>query len=86
MKAVDLKFVDLHYRLHAQAYLNVSANAKKKSGKNRLRPVYNKFKKFFDYEDEERRVMEQSEHQKQGKNRYNGIGKFLRRGATKDGE
>lgn len=80
MKAVELKSVDLHYRLHAQAYLNVSAGAKKKAGKNKLRPVYDKFVKFFDYESEEKRVMEEERGKKKRNTRFSGVGKFLRKG------
>lgn len=49
LEAVRLKNVDLDYRNHLQAFLNVSASAKKRSGKNEI-PVYRTFKKFFDYD------------------------------------
>lgn len=39
-------------KIHLQAFLNNKAKAKKKSGKNKMRFVYNDFKKFFDYERE----------------------------------
>ena len=50
MQAVQLKHVDLEYVLHLQAYLNFAAQAKKKAGKNKEKPVYRTFKQFFDYE------------------------------------
>ena len=46
MKAETLKEVDKDYRNHLQAFLNVKAQAKKKAGKNKLKPVYNTFRKF----------------------------------------
>ena len=50
MQAVQLKHVDLEYELHLQAYLNFAAQAKKKAGKNKEKPVFRTFKQFFDYE------------------------------------
>ena len=75
MKSVELRRVDEEYRLHLQAFLNFKAKAKKKAGKDKLRPVYANFKKFFDYEKEVNRVL--------GKNktdsRFIGIGKLLKK-------
>lgn len=52
MLAVKLKQVDIDYRNHLQAFLNMSVQAQKKSGKNKSVPVFTKFKKFYDYEKE----------------------------------
>lgn len=41
--------VDLDYRNHLQAFLNFAVKAEKRSGKNNRKPVYSKFKQFFDY-------------------------------------
>lgn len=57
MKAVELKQVDLSYRLHAQAFLNFAVQAEKKVGKNKTKPVYKKFEKFFDYAKEVKKVL-----------------------------
>ena len=76
MEGVALKQVDLDYRNHLQAYLNFAVKAEKKTGKNKSKPVYSKFKKFFDYEKEVARV---KNHGKEEKSRFSGIGKFLKR-------
>ena len=52
MEAVRLKQVDLDYRNHLQAFLNFAVKAEKKAGKNKTKPVYTSFKKFYDYEKE----------------------------------
>lgn len=76
MKAIELKRVDADYRCHLQAYLNFAAKAQKKSGKNKSKPVYNRFKKFYDYEKEINKVMNR-EHEK---SKFAGIEKFLKKG------
>ncbi|WP_239406393.1 hypothetical protein [Erysipelatoclostridium sp. An15] len=57
MKSVELKQVDKSYWIHLQAYKNLQVKAEKKVGKNITRPVYNTFKKFFDYENEINKVL-----------------------------
>ena len=57
MKAVELKQVDLSYQLHEQAFLNFAVRAEKKVGKNKTKPVYIKFEKFFDYAKEVKKVL-----------------------------
>ncbi len=74
MEAVRLKQVDLDYRNHLQAFLNYVVKAQKKTGKNKSKPVYSKFKKFYDYEKE----IEKAKVKKSEKSRFSGIGKFLR--------
>ena len=49
MQAVKLKEIDRDYRNHLQAFLNMSVQAQKKSGKKSV-PVFKKFKQFYDYE------------------------------------
>lgn len=56
MKAKELQMVDDQYYLHLQAYLNMTAQAKKQVGKKQ-KMVYTKFSKFFDYQKELDRVM-----------------------------
>lgn len=74
MEAVELKMVDMDYRNHLQAFLNFAVKAEKKSGKKR-RPVYTKFKQFFNYEKELEKVTKKSNE----KSRFSGIGKFLKK-------
>lgn len=76
MEAVRLKQIDLDYRNHLQAWLTFAARAEKKSGKG-TKPVYGKFKKFYNYEEELKKI----QNKKGGeKSRFSGIGKFLKRG------
>lgn len=56
MKAKELQMVDEEYRIHLQAYLNMSAQAKKRAGK-KVKPVYTNFTKFYDYQKALDRVM-----------------------------
>ena len=76
MEAVRLKQVDMDYRNHLQAYLNFVVKAEKKAGKGKSKPVFNNFKKFFDYK------KKLAEAQKKGneKSRFAGIGKLLNKG------
>lgn len=76
MQAVKLKNVDADYRNHLQAFLNFAVKAKKKTGKNKSRPVYNKFEKFYDYKGEIEKILQKSKE----KSRFSGIGKFLKKG------
>lgn len=76
MEAVQLKWVDADYRNHLQAFLSFAVQAEKKSGK-KSKPVYNKFKKFYDYEEEISKITNKG---KKGsdKPRFPGIGKLLK--------
>lgn len=76
MEAVRLKQVDNDYRNHLQAYLNFAVKAEKKTGKNKSKPVYGKFKKFYDYEKEVEKITNKGGE----KSRFSGIGKFLKKG------
>lgn len=75
MKAIRLREIDNDYRNHLQAFLNFSVKAERKAGKNKTKPVYTKFTKFFDYE----KAVDQVNCQKESKSRFLGIGKFLSR-------
>ena len=72
MEAQRLKEVDRDYRNHLQAFLNFAAQAKKKAGKYKEKPVYSTFKKFFNYEEAIRiaRDNDQPGHD----HRFDGIG------------
>lgn len=56
MKSKELEMVDEEYRIHLQAYLNMSAQAKKRAGK-KVKPVYTTFNKFYNYQKALDRVM-----------------------------
>lgn len=49
IKALEYAEVDQLYHLHLQAYLNMSAQAEKKSGR-KIKKVFDTFQKFFDYD------------------------------------
>lgn len=74
MEAVRLKQIDIDYRNHLQAFLNFVVKAEKRSGKNKSKPVYDTFKKFYDYEKELKNVKDK------GKSKFAGIGKLLKKG------
>lgn len=76
MEAVRLKQIDKDYRNHLQAFLNFAVKAEKKAGKNKSKPVFSKFKQFYDYEKELKKV-----NGKEGeKVRFSGIGSLLKKG------
>lgn len=72
MKAKELQMVDEEYRIHLQAYLNMSAQAKKRAGK-KVKPVYTNFNKFFDYQKELDRVMGIKK-----KSKFDGLAQFIK--------
>lgn len=75
MQAVRLKQVDMDYRNHLQAFLNFAVKAEKKSGK-KSKPVFTKFKRFYDYEKELAKVTNKGGE----KSRFAGIGRLLKKG------
>nr|DAF28440.1 MAG TPA: hypothetical protein [Caudoviricetes sp.]DAJ14582.1 MAG TPA: hypothetical protein [Siphoviridae sp. ctdzB12] len=76
MEAVRLKEVDKDYRNHLQAFLNFAVRAEKKIGKGKTRPVYQRFRKFYDYEKEVDKV----KNRKKKQERLSVIGKMMRKG------
>ena len=76
MEAVKLREVDRDYRNHLQAFLNYSVKAQKKAGRHKTRPVFSKFKRFYDYEAELEKVKEKGSE----KSRFSGIGDLLKKG------
>lgn len=68
LKAQQLKEVDKMRDQHITAWLTVSAGATKKDGK----PVYKKFKDFFDYEKELKRL------EKKPDNKFSNLSKHLK--------
>lgn len=84
MKAVELQEADIEYHLNLQAWLNVKAGAKKKTGKDKERLVYNRFDKLYDRKKAINRIMHP---EKEHESRFKGIGKLLRKqkGGETDG-
>lgn len=76
IEAVRLKQIDQDYRNHLQAFLNFAVKAEKKTGKGKSRPVYSKFKQFYNYEKEVEKVTNKSNE----KSRFSGLSKFLKKG------
>lgn len=70
--AFELQMLDEIFKEHRQAFLNYSVQAQKKNG----RPVYRKFRNFFDYDKELRKIQDKKSG---GKPRFFGVGKFLNR-------
>lgn len=75
MEAMRLKQVDMDYRNHLQAFLNFAVKAEKKAGKNKSKPVYSKFKRFYNYEEE----LEKVKNNEKKTSRLSGIGKFFKK-------
>lgn len=65
----------MDYRNHLQAFLNFAVKAEKKSGK-KSKPVFTKFKRFYDYEKELAKVTNKGGE----KSRFSGIGRLLNKG------
>lgn len=77
MQAVRLKQVDQDYRNHLQAYLGFIVKAEKKAGKGKTKPVYDKFEKFYNYEEAIKKV---SKDESKEQSRFAGVGKFFKKG------
>ena len=72
MKSKELRIVDKQYELHLQAYLNMAAQARRRAGK-KIKPVYTKFDKFFDYQKQLDRVMGIKM-----KSKFDGLAQFIK--------
>lgn len=75
MEAVRLKQVDKDYRNHLQAFLNLAVKAEKKVGR-KSRPIYSKFKKFYNYKEEQ----EKARNTNDTESYFSGVGKLLNKG------
>lgn len=75
MEAMELRMLDDSLREHRQAFLNLAVQAQKKAGKGKTRPVYRRFKQFFDYDRELAKV---KNRRKKKESRFFGIGKLLK--------
>lgn len=78
MQAERLRQVDMDYRAHQVAYLAFVAKGQKKAGKNKTKPIYPKFEKFYDYEGEINKALGIKK-----KSPFDGIGALL--GGETDG-
>lgn len=76
MEAQQYKQVDIDYRQHLQAYLNFAVKAEKKAGKGKTKPVYTRFKKFYDYEKE----LEKVKNKGKINSKFSELSKFLKKG------
>ena len=72
MKSKELQIVDKQYEIHLQAYLNMSAQSRRRVGK-KMKPVYTKFDKFFDYQKQLDRVMGIKK-----KSKFDGLAQFIK--------
>lgn len=50
MEAVNLRETDRDFWVHWQAFQNFRVKGTKRIGKNRQKPVYSRFDKFYDYD------------------------------------
>lgn len=75
MDAVRLQQVDKDYRNHLQAFLNFKAKAQKRVGKHKMKPVYTRFEKFYNYEAAVNRA-----RRKKKKSRFSRLTDYLRGG------
>lgn len=74
IEAAQLRQIDQEYESHLQAWLNFIVKARKKAGKG-YKPVYTKFKQFYDHEKALERLKESKKESK-----FAGIGKVLNKG------
>ena len=77
LEALEYQMVDDEYRANRQAFLNFAVQAEKKSGKKTV-PVYRRFRQFFDYEKELKKMRERKKKKRDP--RFIGISKLLRKG------
>ena len=78
IEALELRMLDDSQRQHSQAFLNFAVQAEKKVGKDKTRPVYRKFRDFFDFNAELKKMKQRKTQKKDA--RFSGIGKILRKG------
>ena len=78
MEALELRMLDESLHEHRQAFLNFVVKAEKKAGKGKTKPVYKRFRQFFDYEKELKKMRERKKKKRDP--RFIGISKLLRKG------
>lgn len=77
-EALELRMFDESLHEHRQAFLNYAVQAEKPAGKGKTRPVYRRFRQFFDYDQELKNL--KLKNKKKADGRFSGIGKLLRKG------
>ena len=78
-EALELRMLDESLHEHRQAFLNFAVQAEKKAGKGKTKPVYQRFRQFFDYDKELKKIRDKKKHDAK-RSRFSGIGKLLRKG------
>ena len=81
MEAVKLKQLDKRQDIHLLAWLTFAAKATKGKGKH-IKPVYDKFKRFFNYEEELEKLQNSAggTSAEGSQPRFAGIGKLFKKG------
>ena len=77
LESMELRLLDSSLHEHRQAFLNFAVQAEKKTGKGKSKPVYRKFRQFFDYDRELEKIMKRKE---KVRSPFSGIGKLLQKG------
>ena len=80
MEALELRMLDESLHEHRQAFLNFAVKAEKKAGKGKTKPVYKRFRQFFDFDKELRKMKNRRKP-----SRFTGITKLLNREEREDG-
>lgn len=75
MKGVELRRVDEDYRIHQLAFLAYAVRSTK--GRKNPKPAYSTFEKFYDYEKEQKAVLE-GKPQATGPDRFAALKTHLR--------
>lgn len=74
MEALELRMLDESLHEHRQAFLNFAVKAEKKAGKGKTKPVYKRFRQFFDFDKELKKMKNRRKP-----SRFAGITKLLDR-------
>ena len=74
MEALELRMLDESLHERRQAFLNFAARAEKKAGKGKTKPVYRRFRQFFDFDKELRKIKNRKKP-----SRFAGVTKLLDR-------
>ena len=74
MEALELRMLDESLHEHRQAFLNFAVKAEKKVGKGKTKPVYKRFRQFFDFDKELKKMKNRRKP-----SRFAGITKLLDR-------
>lgn len=71
---LELRMLDESLHEHRQAFLNFAVKAEKKAGKGKTKPVYKRFRQFFDFDKELKKMKNRRKP-----SRFAGITKLLDR-------